>query len=368
MTEELDEKARWDAEIEQRLAAGNGLEFTLEQFASAVGGDPSGSQLKAYFYELVSDGNIEAIPAFRCPVETCMQVLPPEGAPYTQCPGCHADYQELGVEPVEALFYRLSGESSRDIRWMIVIHGMNSRAKWQEEFSWQIANRLRYSAPILIYKYGWATIDVLVKWMHRRLAKALGERIQIAVEQAAASDRPRRPDIVAHSFGTRLFQLILEDPNFTDLSFGRVITAGSIIKPDFDWEPHIKSGRVEAVLNHVAEKDSAVPFAQFAIPGSGPGGKFGYIDASVLNVRATGLGHSGFFEPAILRSLIADGGLWHSFLTHPLATFEPGGSFKVAPPKWKPALKIFRLATRSLGIILFVLVGPLSWLRRRFDP
>lgn len=368
MTEQPNDRPLWDAEIKKRLVSGNGLQFTLEQFASAVVGDPSSTQLEAYFNELVSDGRIEAIPAFRCPVEACKQVLPPEGAPYTQCPGCHADYQELGVEPVKALFYRLSGETSRDIRWMIVIHGMNSRAKWQEEFSWQIANRLCYSAPVLIYKYGWATIDVLVEWMHRRLAKTLGGRIQIAVEQAAASDRPSRPDIVAHSFGTRLFQLILEDSDFDDLSFGRVITAGSIIRPDFEWEPHINSGRIEAVLNHVAEKDSAVPFAQFSIPGTGPGGKLGYLDASVLNVRATGLGHSGFFETATLRSLIADGGLWHSFLTHPLATFEPGGSFKISPPKWKPALAIIRSVTRSLGIVVFVLIGPFSWLRRRFDP
>lgn len=56
-----------------------------------------------------------------------------------------------------------------------------------------------------------------------------------------------------------LLSLVLDDPNFEDLNLGRVITAGSIIPPDFDWDRLIASGRVEAVLNHVGAKDTAVP-------------------------------------------------------------------------------------------------------------
>ena len=368
MTVQADITARWDAEIERRLASGDGLEFSLEHFALAVGGDPTCDELEAYLDEMVTEGKIIPIPALRCPIETCGQVLPGSGSPYTACPACHSDYQELGVGPVGVSFYRLTGDISRDIRWMIVIHGMNSRAKWQEEFSWEIANRLRYSAPVLIYKYGWVTIDVLVTWMHRRLAKNLGERIRIAVEQASASDRPNRPDIIAHSFGTRLFQLILDDPDFDDLSFGRVITAGSIIRPDFDWARQIRSGRVEAVLNHVAENDGAVPLAQYAIPGTGPGGKFGYIDSAAFNVRASGIGHSGFFESEMLRSSIAETGLWHSFLTHPLGHLTPTDVFTIEPPKWKSAPILLRGISRILGFTLFFVASPFSWLRRRFDP
>jgi hypothetical protein len=250
---------------------------------------------------------------------------------------------------------------------MIVIHGMNSRAIWQEEFSWQIANRLGYSAPVLIYKYGWATIDVLTRWCHQRQAKRLGERIKIAISQATESKRPQRPDIIAHSFGTHLLSLILEAPEFEDLKFGRIITAGSIVRPNFDWGKQIASGRVEAVLNHVAANDKEVPKAQYAIPDTGPGGMVGYVEKATLNVRNTKFGHSDFFEPDNLRVLIADKGLWHSFLTHPLAHFRPNGLF-IPDSEWKPAPLFLRGLARSFGYALFFLLAPLSWLRRKLDP
>ncbi|TBA29352.1 lipase family protein [Rhizobium ruizarguesonis] len=270
------------------------------------------------------------------------------------------------MDVLNECFYRLVGEDSRDVRWMIVVHGMNSRAQWQEEFSWQIANRLRYSAPVLIYKYGWATIDVLVRWLHRRLAKRLGERIRIAITQALASQRPSKPDIVAHSFGTHLLSLVLDDPEFEDLSFGRIITAGSIVRPDFDWDRLIANGRVEAILNHVGAKDIAVPAAQFTIPGTGPGGRFGYVAKNAINVCEPTFRHSDFFDPANLRAQIADGGLWHSFLTRPLEHFTPEGRF--VPPHWNRAPLAARAAARSVGYAVFVLAAPFSWLRRQMDP
>lgn len=358
----------WRAEVASRLERGEGLEFSLPQFAQAVGAPADDPALQAFLDNLVESAEAEAVEAYRCPMpDKCGRVLSAAGAPYAICPYCHTDYQREGVEVLVERFYQLRGETSRDLEWMIVIHGMNSRAAWQEEFSWQIANRLRYSAPVLIYKYGWATIDVLVKWQHRRLAKRLGERIRIAVRQAVESRRTGKPDIIAHSFGTRLFSLILEDPAFEDLEFGRVITAGSVVRPDFSWGTLISKGRIEAVLNHVAAKDKAVPFAQYAIPGAGPGGKAGYADSAALNVVDAAFGHSDFFEPDNLRLLIADGGLWHSFLTHPLGHFRPDGAFR-ADKVWKPAWPVARAPARALGYGLFALAAPFSWLRRRLDP
>ncbi|WP_296677553.1 hypothetical protein [Novosphingobium sp.] len=94
---------------------------------------------------------------------------------------------------------------------MIVVHGMNTRGAWQEDFSWLIDNRLKYSAPILIYKYGWATVDVLARWIHRRLAKRLGQRMRKAADYARERGLSAAPDILVHSFGSRLFSLILLD-------------------------------------------------------------------------------------------------------------------------------------------------------------
>lgn len=276
-------KSRWQKEIARRQLSGESLECTLAQFAQSVGEMSTDNELVVFFDDLVASGAVQKIETFRCPC--CDHVFAAGSVkPITDCPGCHINYLEEGEEAIRELFYRFPGEKSRDIRWMIVIHGMNSRAPWQEEFSWQIANRQRYSAPVLIYKYGWATIEVLLKPLHRRLARQLGMRIRIAIDQAKQSQHPSMPDIIAHSFGTRLFSLVLEDPEFDDLKFGRVITAGSIVRPDFDWYTLIAEGRLEAILNHVAAQDGAVPFAEYTIPGSGPGGQKGYASKKSINV------------------------------------------------------------------------------------
>lgn len=362
-----DEPVRgWKAELARRLEQGDGLEFTLEQFAQAVGTAATDEVLREFINQRIKMGALRKIEAFRCPISECESPLSPAGAPYSACPNCHTDYLVEGVKVVHETFYKLLGKTSRDIRWMIVIHGMNSRASWQEEFSWQIANRLSYSAPVLIYKYGWATIDVLVYWLHRKLAKRLGERIRIAIAQAVASKRPAQPDIIAHSFGTHLLSMVLTDPEFEDLKFGRIITAGSIIRPDFDWDSLIENGRVEAVLNHVGGKDKPVRIAQFAIPGTGPSGRVGYTANKAINVCMPIYKHSDFFLTENLRAQIEDGGLWHNFLTHPLEHFTPGGC--LAPASWKRAPLIFRSATRCLGYGLFAVFAPFSWLRRRLDP
>lgn len=356
----------WQAEIERRLAQGVELEFTLAQFARRVAAQGEGDALTRFFDTLVASGAARRIAAYRCPLADCGRTLPP-AAPHSACPYCHRDFAQHGVEAVAEPFYRLAGETSRDIRWVIVIHGMNSRAKWQEEFSWEIANRLSYSAPVLIYKYGWATIDVFARFLHRQLARRLGERIRIAIDQARKSGLPMQPDIIAHSFGTLLLSRVLEDPQFADLRFGRIITAASIIRPDFDWDRLIDEARVEAVLNHVGARDAAVPCAQYAIPGAGPAGVVGYGTTRVLNVRSEGYGHSGFFIPDNLRVLIASHGLWNAFLTRPLGRFRPTGTF-TPEAAWRPAALPVRMLTRALAYALFAVLAPFSWLRRWLDP
>src|SRR5690606_31671650 len=106
------------------------------------------------------------------------------------------------------------------------------------------------------------------------------------------------PDIVAHSFGTLLFAIMLDQPEAKDLRFGRVILAGSIVRPDHDWQRHVDSGRVEAILCHRGARDSVVDVAQFFIPSSGPSGRVGFADPAVTNIEDVAFGHGTAFEPA----------------------------------------------------------------------
>lgn len=364
-TAEDSPEERWARELSCRVELGENIEFSAALLARQLG-ESDVVRLEAFLAKIVGWGSAIGFTAFICPVESCRRTLP-NGVDPVACPYCKTNFVEADAKAIPEQYFRLAAVISRDIRWMVVIHGMNSRAPWQETFSWEIANQLKYSAPVLIYKYGWATVEVLLAPVHRRMARKLGERFRTAIEAARSMGRPDRPDVVAHSFGTRLFSLVLEDPGFADLKFGRVITAGSIIRPNFDWDRHLAEKRVEAVMNHVAAKDGSVPFAQWCIPGSGPGGKVGYTSREVINVRNDAFGHSSFFRPENLGGLIRKNGLWHSFLTRPLGPFRPEGSF-VKEGSWKPPSLWLVAVPRILGFLVFVGVGIFSWLRRFVDP
>jgi hypothetical protein len=356
----------WATEIEARRLAGDGLEFEPVAIAVATGSAWPNHALQAFLNELVASHQMQRIDARLCPNPSCRQPLDPGMVANGECPSCHLAFGEADEEPILSTRYRIAGEAGRDIRWVIVIHGMNTRGAWQEDLSWLIANKLKYAAPVLIHKYGWATIDVLKTRLHRRLAKALGGKIRRATDYARARGLTAAPDILAHSFGSRLFSLVLQENEFADLCFGRVITVGSIIRPDFAWSPLIGAGRVEAVLNHMGGKDVPVLVAQFLIPGTGPSGRTGFIDPAVLNQRTAGFGHSDCLGEQHLRQALAKGGLWDRFLTQPTGLFAPDDPFGKAT--WRPAFVPLRMVTHGLGLILFLAMLPFSTMRRLLDP
>jgi hypothetical protein len=355
----------WAAEIEERRLAGNGLEFEPATLAAATGSAWPDPALQDFLHELVAAQRMVRLEVRLCPNAVCRLPLDSGMVANGECPSCHFVFGEEGEEPVSLIRYRIIGEVSRDIRWMIVVHGMNTRGPWQEDLSWLVANKLKYAAPILIHKYGWATIDVLVAPCHYKLAKILGDKIRRASGYARARGLTVAPDIVVHSFGSYLFSLILKDEEYADLCFGRVITTGSIIRPDFEWSPLIDAGRVEAVLNHMGGKDLPVLLAQFLIPGTGPSGRTGFVDLAVLNQRTATFGHSDCLSEKHLSESLAKGGLWDRFLTQPKGIFAPTHPFRT--DLWRPAFAPLRWLTHGLGFGLFIVLLPFSMLRRVLD-
>jgi hypothetical protein len=295
---------------------------------------------------------VERIPVWRCPEKGCDEIVDAEA---NQCPRCHADFRETDDYPVEGSVYRSPVAVSRSVPWLIAVHGFNTRGPWQEEFSWRIAHRFKYHAPVLIYKYGLVRFGVLFRWRHRALARQLSQRIRNAVTYARKSQIEEPPDIVIHSFGSQLFRLVLEMPESVDLRFGRVIAVGSVIRPDFDWSSYISSGQVEAVLCKCGAKDGAVPFAQFFIPNTGPGARHGFQDPAVINIRNVEYGHSTAFAEEELARNLDRGGLWDRFFREPIETFADSTKFQ--PGAWSPAPAPICFFTRWLAILLLSAIG-----------
>jgi hypothetical protein len=171
-------------------------------------------------------------------------------------------------------------------------------------------------------------------------------------------------------YGTLLFARLLVDARFKDLRFGRVILAGSIVAPNYDWAQHVTSGRIEQVVNHCGDRDAVVRSAQYFIPHSGPSGRCGFIDKTVHNVRAEGYGHGTFFDTEQMRTNLAPGGVWDRFLTYPPDSLANDDAMIAGPAKWSPgkvavfvrfALKL--LAVAGLGLLIWLFMQFLSALR-----
>lgn len=345
-----------------RIADGATAELDPRLFASAIGF--SETRTREFLDAAAAAGWAEPrLLAFCANCEAQTSERTSEEGVCTACDHVFADHGGI----VRRQVYRLAAHRTRDIPWLIAIHGFNTHGAWQQEFSWRIATKLKYSAPVFIYKYGLIRFSVLVQWRHRQLARQLGHEIRNAVEHALASGIPEPPDVVLHSFGSQLFVQLLALPEFDDLRFGRVIAAGSVIRPDYDWSSRIRESRVEAVLNHRGGRDCAVPFAQFFIPGTGPGARHGFTDPTAINILNRDYKHSSCFDVQELKANLGEGGAWDRFLRRPDHSFQD----QQHPPRvWRPVAAVIRGAARIAGVgviatsgCILVSFGAAVWLK-----
>lgn len=309
-------------------------------------------------------GLVERREVHHCPA--CKERLEAPDPKAVLCPLCQEALSDHGGI-VTKIAYRLETNPPRVIPWVIVIHGFNTHGEWQQDFSWRMGNKLKYSAPVLIYKYGLIRFSVLVRWRHRQLARQLGTAIRTAFEYARANRIPEPPDVILHSFGSQLFVQLLAMPEFDDLKFGRVIAAGTIIRPNYNWSERISQDRLQAVLCHCGRKDWAVPFAQFFIPGTGPGARWGFSDKAAINVMEKDYGHGGCFELNELEANLQIGGLWDRFLRrHPSALDGDPKLFR--PEVWHPIWAPIRGFVRAIGILLMagLAAALLTWASGRW--
>jgi len=324
------------------------------------------NDITAFLEDLVQDNVLDATDLEHCVSESCQTVVPrnilsSEEIEAKRCNVCEQSFGEVGL-PLGVRFYLTKHKRSRDIHWMIVVHGFNTKGPWQEKLSWLLSSKLRYAAPILIYKYGFERLGIFFRWRHNLLVRRLGAEITAAVNEARELGRSSPPDIIVHSFGSLLFSKVLSSASFKHLKFGRVICVGSVISPQFKWEDYIESGRVEAVLCHSGGKDLPVRLAQYAIPDAGAAGYVGFNSGSVTNIHSPDFEHSTALEQNNLSNLLEDGGVWDRFYTEPEGLFDD--SLEIPSPNWKPWPRLVRGLARylvlSFGLALLMALVVLS--------
>src|SRR5579863_4112407 len=181
----------------------------------------------------------------QCP--NCRFVLSNEEAQAETCANCHQQFVEYGGVRTKKVFV-FDAPRTRDVAWVLALHGMNTRGAWQEEFNWRVSTAYGRSVPVAIYKYGLVRPGAIWRPSLDRKVNKLIAKIQVLAGDAGGNGFAGRPDIVAHSLGTWLIGHALQQ--YPSLKVGRVILTGSILRPDFDWGKLLVRGQVEAVLNH----------------------------------------------------------------------------------------------------------------------
>src|SRR5580692_656541 len=244
----------------------------------------------------------------------CPETLTVEELNAGICPHCDYDLNSGAARPEEIYVFIRKSVPSRDVRWVLSLHGMNTQGAWQEEFNWLISTTYAHAVPVAIYKYGIVRPGAFFRFRHISLARELASKIKRLVGVTDGTGFGKRPDVIAHRLGTLVLTIALRMDR--SLEVGRVILLGSVIRPDANWRELVDRGQVQAVLNHYGTRDFWALVAHYFIPGSGPSGRIGFnCSGAVINIAARGFGHSDFFRVQHLSSLFVT--LWRSFLTLP---------------------------------------------------
>jgi hypothetical protein len=272
------------------------------------------------------------------------------------CENCGVDYEEMDQIPrKEWLFEKPNFNPSRDVRWFILIHGMNSVGDWQQEFSWRIQNIYGYAVPTSIFKYGVVRIGAIFGLRITKLSFEFENNLERIFSEIDVK-KYGYPDVIAHSLGTRILREVIDRRN-KSIKFGRIILCGSIIRQDYNWSENTGI-MFEKVLNHIGSKDRWARISKFFIPGSGPSGAYGFIDKSVINVIEEGCGHTGFFTLENIQKFVGERGVWRLYLTSPdfkaeVRSFKPSSLDYHDGGAWA---NIIRNISRFIILVIMVFV------------
>ncbi len=114
------------------------------------------------------------------------------------------------------------------------------------------------------------------------------------------------------------------------------------------------------MLNHCSRRDVVVEMAQWVIPDSGPSGRRGFDDASVLNHLEAEFGHGTHFEPVKMVESLRQDGLWDRFLRLPTSSFVSAIADHRPKQGWRRPWRVLTWATRAIAVVVtFTIVAPI---------
>jgi hypothetical protein len=356
-----DVDAATEDRVLQWLRLADSIDLDVTTFGQLIG--VSVSQAERILQALAGHALVARHEALVCTGDECGVTLNRESLEDRRCQTCGADLDEY--EPRLEIRYVLDRPRSRDVGWLVALHGVRTIGRWQEQLQWLIDREFRRTVPFRNWKYGRIVLSALIPALQRRLVwRFLAEMRDAKAELHGvlrAGEAPS-PDVIAHSFGTWIVaHALVEDAS---LRLGNVILVGSIIRPDWPWEQALERGQVAAVLNYCGDRDPWVRLAERFIPDAGPSGVIGFSrqDQRLVNILRPGGRHASAFAPESLALTFDD--VWRPFLANRRDDIDPTGHQLLDPPHWRRAAAIWRAPTYlllALGFITGVLAAMFVW-------
>jgi pimeloyl-ACP methyl ester carboxylesterase len=171
---------------------------------------------------------------------------------------------------------------------VVLLHGMNTHAEWQEALAEPIRNE-----PALIPKViGYGNFNPIKFWIPLLFRPGRVKKVLTDLEGIRARHPHAHISIVAHSFGTYIVSKILG--RASKLRLHRILLCGSIIDTDYNWAA-VSQQFTEPVINDIGRRDMWPSRAKSSTWGFGDSGVIGFQN-SLVRDRHFLYEHSGFLN------------------------------------------------------------------------
>lgn len=176
---------------------------------------------------------------------------------------------------------------------VVLLHGMNTNAEWQEALADPMRNETNIE-PIVV---GYGNFHPLKFWFPFCYRSNRIEKVLIDLRGIRRRNPNAEISIVAHSFGTYILSKILL--NAVDLKFHRILFCGAIVDTDYDWSS-VESRFSPCVINDIGRWDYWPSMAKSWSWGFGDSGCIGFQN-SLVRDRHFEYGHSDFLDVSHMR-------------------------------------------------------------------
>lgn len=186
----------------------------------------------------------------------------------------------------ESAFFLGTMSRSEPEHVIVLVHGINTEAEWQEA----LAQQIRDECGLEAYPIGYGNYKPLhFLWPYWSMRRG---PIDCVVDQLRTlhADKPgARISVIAHSFGTFIMSKILLQCD--DLRFHRIQLCGSVVDARFKWQS-VRS-KFRQLVNDVGTRDIWPILAKQSTWGYGDSGAFGFKN-TVCRDRHFDYAHSDF--------------------------------------------------------------------------